>query len=174
MESLKYPIGKFQQEGAISTEQRERWIGDIERLPAELRAAVAGLTEEQLDTPYREGGWTLRQVVHHVADSHSNSFTRFKLALTEENPTIKPYEEGDWAKLADSKLPVEVSLVWLEAMHTRWVTLLRSMTGAEYARTFFHPGSGETVPLDRATGMYSWHGRHHTAHIASLRERMGW
>ncbi|MBB6635624.1 YfiT family bacillithiol transferase [Cohnella thailandensis] len=175
MDSSKYPIGKFEHEGAISADLRRQWIGDIERLPAELRAAVAGLTDEQLDTSYRDGGWTLRQVVHHVADSHSNSLTRFKLALTEPNPTIKPYEEADWAELADGKsLPVEVSLVWLEAMHTRWVALLNSMTDADFARTFYHPGSKETVPLERATGMYSWHGRHHTAHIAKLRERMGW
>jgi uncharacterized damage-inducible protein DinB len=172
---LRYPIGKFEHEGDITAAKRSAWIADIRELPAKLAQAVAGLSEEQLDTPYRDGGWTVRQVVHHVADSHMNSFTRFKLALTEDNPTIKPYEEALWAELGDGKsCPVAPSLALVEALHLRWTALLESMGEADFARTFYHPGSRETVRLDRALGQYSWHGRHHVAHITTLRDRMGW
>lgn len=171
----RYPIGKFEHEGPITAEKRAEWLEDIRALPARLSAAVAGLNEEQLDTPYREGGWTVRQVVHHVADSHMNSFTRFKLALTEDEPTIKPYEEHLWAELADSKTyPIGPSLALIEGLHDRWTALLESMSEEDYGRTFYHPGNKATSTLARALGMYSWHARHHTAHITSLRERMGW
>ncbi|MFB9325703.1 YfiT family bacillithiol transferase [Paenibacillus aurantiacus] len=171
----RYPIGPFAHEGAVTPEQRETWIREIEKLPAKLRLAVEGLSEEQLDTPYREGGWTVRQVVHHVADSHMNSLTRFKLALTEDQPTIKPYAEERWAELADTRTaPVELSLHLIEALHERWVLLLESLTEAEFERAFYHPESGETVPLDRSLGIYAWHGNHHAAHITALRARKGW
>jgi uncharacterized damage-inducible protein DinB len=175
MEDLRYPIGHFSYTGEIPEEQRAAWIGEIRRLPADLREAVRGLSAEQLGTPYREGGWTVRQVVHHLADSHMNSLTRFKLTLTEENPTIKPYREAAWAELADAvTLPVETSLQLLDALHERWIVLLESLSAEDYQRTFFHPESGQTVKLDYNVGIYAWHGRHHVAHITSLRERMGW
>ena len=139
-----------------------------------MRAAVAGLTPERFDTPYRPGGWTVRQVVHHVPDSHMNAYVRFKLALTEDEPTIKPYEEAAWAELADSaSTPADVSLTLLETLHDRWVRLLRSMTEADFARKFRHPQLG-VVPLDKNLALYAWHGKHHVAHITSLRQRMGW
>ncbi|MEK0317890.1 YfiT family bacillithiol transferase [Cohnella sp. 56] len=174
MEDLRYPIGKFAFEGDISTAQRRLWMQEVAALPGELSETVRGLGEAQLDTPYRDGGWTVRQVVHHVADSHMNSLMRFKLALTEERPAIKPYEEQLWAELADSRLmPVEASLALISALHARWTVLLDAMTDEQFAREFYHPGSGEHVRLDRCLGMYAWHGRHHTAHIAALRERAG-
>jgi uncharacterized damage-inducible protein DinB len=146
----------------------------LRTLPVCLRAAVEGLGEAQLDTPYREGGWTLRQVVHHVADSHANSFVRFKLALTEDWPTIKPYDEAAWANLADSRLqPVEVSLVWIEALHTRWVALLETLSEEDFRMGYIHPAMGRQT-LATALALYAWHSRHHTAHIAGLRARKGW
>ena len=174
MTDLRYPIGPFSFPDASTTADRARWIDEIARTPAEMRAAVAGLSAEQLDTPYREGGWTVRQVVHHVPDSHLNALIRFKFALTEDEPTIKPYDENQWAKLADYRLtPVEVSLALLEALHDRWVRLLRSMSEADFQRTFIHPESGRWR-LDQYLAQYAWHGRHHTAHITTLRQRMGW
>lgn len=174
MEDLRYPIGVFHWSGQASEEQLQRWIQEIEELPVLLRLAVKGLDTEQLDTPYRPEGWTVRQVVHHVADSHINSYIRFKLALTEDQPTIKPYEEALWAELADSTtLPVETSLALLDALHLRWVTVLRAMSAADFERSFVHPVSG-VLTLAQAAGLYSWHGRHHLAHITSLKERMGW
>ncbi|MDP4095412.1 bacillithiol transferase BstA [Paenibacillus sp. P96] len=169
----RYPIGEFEAPDPIPDEMLQGWINDIAELPAKLRAAVKGLDDEQLDTPYREGGWTVRQVVHHVADSHINSYVRFKLALTEELPAIKPYEEGRWAELPDARLSVEVSLNLLDSLHERWVTLLRSFEPEQFSRSFVHPESG-VISLKNATGMYSWHGMHHTAHITSLTKRMGW
>lgn len=148
-------------------------MADVEQLPAELRAAIAGLSDEQIDTPYREGGWTIRQVVHHLADSHSNGYTRLKLALTEDSPTIKPYEENAWAQLADSRLPLEVSLPIIEGIHRRWIVLWRVMTPEQFERKFVHPEHGP-VTTDWLLGLYGWHGRHHVAHITRLRERMGW
>ena len=132
------------------------------------------MSEQQLLTPYRDGGWTIAQVVHHLADSHLNSYIRFKLALTEDNPTIKPYDEAAWAMLADSRMPIDSSLQLLESVHARWVTLLRSMKEADFARTYVHPEHGKTFTLWGVLGMYAWHGRHHTAHVTSLRSRMGW
>jgi uncharacterized damage-inducible protein DinB len=170
---LRYPIGPFEWRGGSSEDER-RYLDEIEQTPVRLRAAVAGLSSEQLDSPYRPGGWTVRQVVHHVPDSHLNSYTRFRLALTEDEPTIKPYDEGRWAELTDARTaPVEISLALLEALHSRWTLLLRSLTPADFARRFRHPELG-TVNLDKYLALYAWHGRHHVAHITSLRERMGW
>ena len=170
---LRYPAGRFQAPPSITAEDRERYIAELEHLVEGLRAATAGLNDSQLDTPYRDGGWTIRQVIHHLADSHMNSFVRFKLAMTEESPTIKPYDEAAWAELADSKLPVDLSLFLLDGLHRRWVALLRSMSPGDYQRTFTHPERG-TMRLDMNLALYAWHCRHHTAHITSLRARMGW
>jgi uncharacterized damage-inducible protein DinB len=171
---LRYPIGKFEWSGAGSDTERQKFIDQIAEAPAKLRAAVAGLTEAQLDTPYREGGWTVRQVVHHLADSHFNAFARFKLVLTEDSPTIKTYEQHLWAETPDAKTaPVGLSLTLLDSLHERWVLLLESLGAADFARSMKHPELG-TVALDRYLALYAWHGRHHVAHITSLRERMGW
>ncbi|MFC5406404.1 YfiT family bacillithiol transferase [Cohnella soli] len=172
---LRYPIGRFHQDGAVTAQQKDQWLADIEALPERLKAALNGLTDRQLQEPYRPGGWTVKQVAHHLADSHMNSFIRFKLALTENNPTIKPYEEQLWAELPDSiDLPADVSVALLIALHERWAVLLRSMSDEQYARTFVHPASQQTNRLDVALGMYAWHGRHHVAQVTTLRERMGW
>ena len=169
----RYPIGKFERRDSLSPAERRTCIETIAAVPQNLRNAVRGLSEKQLDTPYREGGWTLRQVVHHVPDSHMNAFIRFKLALTEPNPTIKPYDEKEWAKLADVQVPIETSLVLLEAVHHRWLAILRSMTPIQFEFKLKHPELGQ-LDLDRLLGMYAWHGKHHVAHIMSLRKRMGW
>lgn len=171
----RYPIGKFAQEGDITPEQREAWIRDIELLPVQLAAALEGLTDEQLDTPYREGGWTVRQVAHHLTDSHMNCLMRFKLALTEEDPVIKTYDEDAWAKLADSgKAPVSLAVEQISGLHARWSLLLRAMNDADFARTYRYPEASRSSRLDRTLGLYAWHGRHHVAHVTSLRDRMGW
>jgi hypothetical protein len=170
----RYPIGKFAWPETVTPGMRAVFVEDIAATPARLREAVRGLTDQQLDTPYREGGWTVRQVVHHVADSHLNMYVRLRLALTEEVPTIKPYDENKWAGLHDAKtLPVEVSLQLLESLHHRWVALMRSMPEGDFSRTFRHPEHGE-VRLDKITAMYAWHGKHHAAHITGLRDRMSW
>lgn len=176
MSDQRYPIGKFDfPAGAASAEQRGVWIAELAELPAKVRGAVQGLTEAQFDTPYRTDGWTIRQVVHHVPDSHLNAYVRFKLALTEANPTIKPYEEARWAELPDTAgTQVGVSLVMLEALHRRWVILLRAMGEPEWGRTFIHPDHRKPLRLDAVLAMYAWHGKHHTAHITGLRDRMGW
>jgi uncharacterized damage-inducible protein DinB len=174
MEDLRYPVGKFNFQEDLSEAQIKQAIDDIAEAPAKLRAAVGGLTDAQLDTPYREGGWTARQVVHHVVDSHLNSYIRFRLALTEDEPTIKPYDEGEWAELVDAKTaPVDLSLAILDPLHQRWVTLLRSLAPEDFKRQFRHPELG-TVTLEKNLGLYAWHGKHHTAHITALREREGW
>lgn len=167
MTDLQYPIGRFTLPQSTTAEQRQAWIREIARTPQELRAAVAHLTPERLDTPYRPGGWTARQVAHHVPDSHMNAFVRFKLALTEDQPTIKPYDEARWAALADAALPVWPSLDLLDALHLRWVQLLELMSERDYLRTFAHPESG-VWRLDQCLAQYAWHGRHHVAHIMSL------
>lgn len=173
-QNFSYPIGKFSYVDPLTKSQRSTAIETIAQTPAKLRAAVRGLSPEQLDTPYRPGGWTVRQVAHHVPDSHLNAYIRTKLALTEQEPTIKPYNEKAWAELADSRLtPIEASLSLLEAVHERWVHLLRAMSDADFARTFRHPEHGVRT-MDWMVGLYAWHGPHHTAHITSLRERMGW
>jgi hypothetical protein len=171
---LRYPVGEFRFEGPLSSDERQALINKLEETPERMRAAVAGLTGEQLDTPYRPEGWTVRQVVHHVPESHMNSYVRFKLALTEDQPTIKPYFEDRWAQLDDAnQAPVELSLDLLEALHGRWVWFLRSLNETDFQRTFIHPELG-TVSLDKNIALYAWHGRHHVAHITSLRERNGW
>jgi len=167
MADLQYPIGRFSFPDSSTAEQRQTWIQEISRAPRELRAAVGSLPPQQLDTPYRPGGWTARQVVHHVPDSHMNAFIRFKLALTEDQPTIKPYDEARWALLPDARLPIEPSLDLLEALHARWVGLLNSMSERDFQRTFVHPESGPWR-LDQYLAQYAWHGRHHVAHIQSL------
>ena len=174
MTDLRYPIGKFSYQGPPTSSQRQELLHHIEQAPSRLRAAVTGLSEEQLDTPYRPDGWTVRQVVHHVPDSHLNAYTRFKLALTEEEPTIKPYAEDRWARLGDTQAtPVVVSLTLLDSLHDRWVRLLRSLQDEDWKRTFRHPELG-AVSLEKNLAIYAWHGRHHVAHITALRERNGW
>jgi uncharacterized damage-inducible protein DinB len=174
MNDQRYPIGKFHYEGPLSEEQKQTPLNDIAQTPANLRAAVKGLSEAQLDTPYRSGGWTVRQVVHHVPDSHMNSYVRFKLALTEDEPTIKPYAEDKWAELADTKAtPIEVSLALLDSLHDRWVRLLRSLTPDDWKKTFRHPALGP-MTLEKTLALYAWHGRHHVAHITELRKQMSW
>ncbi len=171
---LRYPIGPFKFEGPLNENQRKKIIDEIEEAPFKLREAVKGLSEEQLNTPYRPEGWTVKQVVHHVPDSHLNAYIRYKLALTENQPTIKPYEQALWAELYDTKnTPVEISLTLLEMLHKRWVILLRSMTENDFKKTFNHPEQG-LVNLERTLSLYAWHGKHHVAHINSLREKMGW
>ena len=174
MEDLSYPIGKFHYEGTPTDEQKKNFIRDIAQTPANLRSAIEGLSSEQLDTPYRPGGWTVRQAVHHVPDSHLNSYVRFKLALTEDNPTIKPYEQQLWAELPDTKeTPIEVSLTLLDSLHDRWVRLLQSFTPEQWKRTYRHPELGP-MTLEKTLALYAWHGRHHVAHITELRKRKGW
>jgi uncharacterized damage-inducible protein DinB len=171
---LRYPIGSFKFDGAPTDQDIRQAIGEIAEAPAKLRAAVEGLTPEQLDTPYRPGGWTVRQVVHHLPDSHLNSYCRFKLALTEDEPTIRAYHEDRWAELEEARTaPVEVSLALLESLHRRWVLMLNSLAPADFQRMFRHPDIG-MVSLAQNVCLYAWHGRHHAAHITSLRERMGW
>ena len=170
---LRFPIGRAERRASLTPDERRAAIDALAAAPDALRAAVRGLTDAQLDTPYRPGGWTVRQLVHHVADSHMNAYVRFKLALTEDNPTIKPYDQDEWVALADSALPPAVSLDLLGALHARLVTLLRATPADAFARTLQHPENGP-MTLDSMLGIYSWHGRHHTAHITSLRDRMGW
>ncbi|REJ78374.1 MAG: putative metal-dependent hydrolase [Acidobacteria bacterium] len=172
-EELKYPIGGFRNPSDTSAEKRVEWISDIRALPGKLAAAADGLTEEQIDTPYREGGWTVRQVIHHVADSHVNAMCRFKLALTEEVPTIKTYVEGAWAELGDTKIDPGVSLQIIEGVHARLEALLESLSEDDFARKFNHPEVGE-MSVAELLALYSWHSKHHTAHITALRERSGW
>ena len=164
IDQTRYPIGKFARPAAIDAAARAEAIANIEALPENIVAVVHDWTDAQLDTPYRDGGWTVRQLIHHLADSHMQAYTRFRLALTEDVPTIKPYNEKEWAKLADSQLSVEVSLALLRALHTRWVTMMRSLTEQQWQRTYRHPESGETS-LELTAALYSWHSRHHLAHI---------
>ena len=174
MSDLRYPIGKFHFDRPTTDEQKAEQINEIAYAPANLRAAVKGLSDAQLDTPYRPEGWTVRQVTHHVPDSHLNAYVRLKLALTEDEPTIKPYAEDRWAKLSDTEAtPIEVSLSLLDNLHDRWVRLLRSLHEDDWQRTFRHPELG-LVSLERNLALYAWHGRHHVAHITTLRERNGW
>ena len=174
MSDPRYPIGKFSFDGPPDEKQRQTLIQDIEQLPVAMRAAVQGLSPQQIETPYRDGGWTVLQVVHHVPESHMNAYIRFKLALTEDTPTIKPYMENRWARLRDvQSTPLEVSLSLLDAVHSRWVYFLRSLEARDWKRSFNHPESG-MVPLEKNLALYSWHGRHHVAHITELRKKMGW
>jgi len=175
-DDLRYPIGRMPvPDSRVTAEQREQWITSIETLPHRLRTAVDGLTPAQWQTPYRPGGWTVHQLVHHIPDSHLNAYTRFKLALTEDEPTIKPYDEAAWAELADTRTtPPEVSLVLLEALHRRWVSLLRSLPASAFARTLRHPEHGRSFTLDQLLAQYAWHSEHHLRHITALQERAGW
>ncbi len=178
MADLRYPIGKFEwippeNEAQMAT-RRTHYTDVLVKAPADLQAAVQGLNEDQLNTPYRPQGWTVRQVVHHVPDSHMNAYVRFKLALTEENPTIRPYRQAEWANLPDSAAtPIDVSLQLLAALHSRWVDLLRSLQPSDFGRTLLYPERG-TMTLDQLLAMYAWHSAHHIAHVTSLRERSGW
>jgi len=171
---LRYPVGKFDWT-TVSEPEFPKLIAQIADAPGALRSAVAGLSPERLETPYRAGGWTVKQVVHHIPDSHLNAYTRFKLALTEVQPTIKPYNEAAWAELADSQtVPIDVSLTLLETLHARWVALMRSMSAADFGRTLRHPEHDRVLTLGQMLGLYAWHGRHHVAHITALRKREGW
>ena len=170
----RYPVGTFEMPSQVTPSKRQQAIDELAATPAKLRAAAKGLSDSQLDTPYREGGWTVRQVVHHVPDSHLNAYVRLKLALTEEKPTIKPYDQEAWANLADSKsTPIEVSLTLLSTVHDRWDRLWRSMKPEQFARVLIHPEQGERS-VDWLLFLYEWHGRHHTAHITELRKQKGW
>jgi hypothetical protein len=174
MGDLRYPIGPFSGKGPATAQERTQMIDIIAALPGRLRDAVRGLSPQQLDTPYRPEGWTVRQVVHHVPESHMNSYIRFKLALTEEAPTVKPYDEAAWARLPDvSETPIEVSLALLESLHARWTILLRSLSENDFKREFTHPEIGR-LSLDKNLGLYAWHSGHHLAHVTTLRERMSW
>jgi uncharacterized damage-inducible protein DinB len=173
-ENLQYPIGKYKKPEHIDAGQRERFIQEIAAAPKELRKAVEGLNESQLNTPYREGGWTVRQVVHHLPDSHMNAYVRLKLALTEHEPAVKTYEEALWSELPDVKtVPIEISLALLDALHVRWIACLRGLVGDAFEKKFWHPAMG-FMSLNEQLALYAWHGKHHVAHITSLRQRMGW
>jgi uncharacterized damage-inducible protein DinB len=174
MKENQYPIGKYEPQ-PYSDKQLKDWLIDIKFLPQHLENAVLNLDEAQLDTPYRDGGWTVKQLVHHVADSHMNAYIRFKLGLTEDNPTIKPYEEKLWAEMHDNiAVPINVSLTLLHALHTRWYSVLQNMSADDFNRTVFHPEHKKEMTLWFLLGMYAWHSRHHTAHVMTLRENKGW
>jgi hypothetical protein len=173
-DALRFPTGRFSMPEAFSAEDAAANIAAIRELPARLRAAVEGLTDRQLDTPYREGGWTARQVVHHVADSHLHAYLRCKFACTEDIPTIMPYEEAVWATLPDTSLPVAVSLSILDGLHARWMALFDALDDESWQRAYYHPESAMQWPLWRVAALYAWHSRHHVAHITALREREGW
>ena len=174
MSDLRFPIGRFQIPVEFTDDLRKQHIQAIAKLPQQLADAIEGLSDQQLDTPYREGGWTVRQVVHHLADSHLNSYTRFRLALTEETPTIRPYDEKKWAELDDAKhASVSASLAILDGLHARWSSLLHSFSAGDWQKSFDHPETG-MMSLDVATALYAWHGQHHTAHITTLRKQQNW
>ena len=174
MEDLRYPIGRHQPTPSLTPEQRRTAIATVAVAPAQLRAAVSDLDDRQLDTPYRPDGWTIRQVVHHMPDSHMNAYTRFKLALTEDTPVIKPYDAAKWARLEDStSTPIATSLALLDAVHDRWLRILHAMSASDFARTLNHPENG-MMNLDQVLALYEWHGRHHVAHVTNLRSRNGW
>jgi hypothetical protein len=175
LEQFKYPIGKFENPETITEEILAAWISAIAAFPHRLKNEVNGLNQEQLDTPYRPEGWTIRQLIHHCADSHINSYTRFKLTLTEDRPTIKPYWEDRWAELIDSKtLPVEYSINLLDGLHARWVGLLHSLTAQDFAKTFIHPEHKKEISLNEYVGFYAWHCNHHLAHITGVKKRNNW
>lgn len=171
---LRYPVGRYSRPATLDAQERAAAVAVIAAAPEKVRAAVQGLSDAQLDTPYRPGGWTVRQVVHHLPDSHVNAYVRCKLAITEENPTIRPYEEAQWAELPEAKsAPVSVSLALLDALHTRWVLALQGLTPADWQRPMVNPETG-AFTMEQLVALYAWHCRHHTGHITSLREREGW
>jgi hypothetical protein len=172
-EDLRYPIGHYEPL-PFSEAQRKKWLTDLAQLPNMLESAILNLDEAQLQTPYRPGGWTVQQVVHHVADSHINAFCRMKLTLSEDNPTVRPYEEAIWAEQADVALPINISITLLHALHLRMHALMGAVTVEDWERTYVHPASAQQNTLWYLLGNYAWHGRHHVAHINSLRERSGW
>ena len=175
IDGLRYPVGRFARDPSPDKTKRAEWIDQVRALPEAVRAAVIDLDDIQLDTPYREDGWTVRQVVHHLADSHLNAYIRMRLALTEAEPTIKPYDQAAWADLADAaSSPPSESIDLLDGLHRRWVRLLRSLSDANLARGFLHPETGRIMSLDHTLQIYAWHGRHHVAHITGLRSRLGW
>lgn len=175
LEELRYPVGRLDMEAPIEEADHKRLIDEIASTPASLRKAVAGLSAEQMATPYREGGWTVSQLVHHVAESHMQAYSRCKFALTEEKPIIKPYDEAKWAETPDvAATPPEISLSLLDSLQARWVNLLRGLSGGEMQRAYFHPEHGRLITIERMLAMYAWHGRHHVAHVTRLRERSGW
>lgn len=174
-EQLAYPIGRFEIPVEYGAAERNKWISVLEASPKWYDYSIENLDEAQLNTPYRPGGWTVIQVIHHLADSHMNGYTRLKLALTEDNPTIKPYDEKRWAELPDVKeVPLNISITLIHALHRRWVATLRKLEAAEWERTYYHPEAGRSIPLWEMTASYAWHCRHHFEHIMKLRERMGW
>jgi uncharacterized damage-inducible protein DinB len=175
LQKLKYPIGKFQRPTEFPDSFLKECIKEIEIFPARIKSAVANLSDAQLDTPYRPDGWTIRQVVHHCADSHSNAFIRFKLALTEETPTVKPYFEARWAEMPDTKIAeINSSLKIIDGLHSRWTILLKSLSKKDFEKTFFHPEQKREVRLNETLAMYAWHGRHHVGHITSVIDWMNW
>ena len=173
MVDVRYPVGEFVMPASVPPDMRAAAIADIAALPARLREAVCGLSESQLDTPYRQGGWTVRQVVHHLGDSHINAFVRLKLALTEDNPTVKPYDEKLFATLPDQRLPIDVSLMLLDGLHARWGAVLNTLTADQFSRPLHHPEIGP-ITIEYLVQTYGWHSRHHVAHITRVREREGW
>lgn len=175
LDQLRYPVGKFAFKADADDKEIRSWISEIEQMPVHLKNAVKGLSEAQINTPYRDGGWTVRQVVHHLADSHMNAYMRFKLALTEDKPTIKPYLEKAWAEMDDSlNLPIDISISILEPLHTRWVYMLKNIKASEFDRSVFHPESKREMSVKFLMALYAWHSRHHVAHIAELRKRNKW
>jgi hypothetical protein len=175
LDQLRYPVGKFAFKADADEKEIKQWISEIEQMPAHLKNAVKGLNDTQLNTPYREGGWSVRQVVHHLADSHMNAYMRFKLALTEDKPNIKPYLEKAWAEMEDSlNLPIDISVSILEPLHTRWVYMLKTIKGNQFDRSVFHPESKREMTVKFLMALYAWHGKHHVAHITSLRKIKGW
>lgn len=174
MDNLRYPIGKYIVQ-PFTDILLQQWLNDIKFLPLHLENAILNLDDMQLETPYREGGWTIKQVVHHVADSHMNAYIRFKLGLTEDKPVIKPYDESAWAEMIDTKkIPINVSLTLLHALHVRWLEILKNMSGSDLEKTVIHPEHKKEMTIRELLGMYAWHGKHHVAHITGLRERMNW
>jgi hypothetical protein len=170
----RYPIGKFQAQESYTADDTKSFIARIEAFPSKLEAAIKGMTDAQIGTPYRDGGWTVRQVVHHVADSHSNAYIRTKWTLTESTPLIKAYEEKDWAETPETKFPLDISINVLKSLHAKWTILLKSLVPEDFKKGFIHPDTNQIVPLERMVHLYCWHGEHHLAHITTLKEKMGW
>jgi hypothetical protein len=174
IEQLKYPVGKLQLKESYTASEIVSLIAEIESLPSKLEAAIGGFSDKQFDTPYREEGWTIRQVIHHMADSHMNAYIRFKWALTEDTPLIKAYFEKTWAETPETSADPALSVALLKALHAKWIVLLGKLSSSDLSKSFIHPETKKVIPLDRLIATYAWHGKHHLAHIVSLKERMGW